>query len=99
MFLKGCVRHLERAIVRFPALFAHLLGFYPLFTIDVGNAKNMAQEIDANIAPMRIWDGDSRSTSFRHVLMFAPSKRAIESKGAQLADKLPARTGQERSHV
>ena len=77
----------------FPVLFTHSLGLYPLVAVNVGNAENAAQEINANIPSMRIWDGDSRAPSLSHVLMFAASKRAIESERVQLAYKLSARTG------
>jgi hypothetical protein len=62
--------------------FTPSLGFRPLVAVDVGNAENTAQEINANIASMRVGDGNRRAPGFGHVLMLTPSKRTIESERA-----------------
>ncbi len=53
----------------------------PLVTADIGGSENAAEEIHTDVAPMGIGNRDGRSSGFGHVLMLAPSIRAVIAEG------------------
>jgi hypothetical protein len=74
------------------------LRFDPLVAVDFRVTEDAAQEIDADVATVRVRNGDGPQTCFRHVLVTTSLIGAVIPKRPQLADKLLTRARGQSGH-
>ena len=70
----------------------------PAVAIDVGVAENSAEQIDADLAAVRMRDNDVGFANRGHQLMFSAHEGTILAETFQLANKFRSRARSEARH-
>jgi hypothetical protein len=62
---------------------------FPIATVDIGDPKDAAQQIDTDVAAMRMGKGYRRGSGFRHEFVLSTGKRTDITEASQLPYKFP----------